>query len=143
MWFVAFLFQNVFRRKHCPLNYPIISLRQAYSVSSEMRHGCRKFTGTTGQSNGRASMLRNNALWQTLPRSLKTLVMFGSKIESPPAHPDTVITTLVNLERALNSFGIQFTHVTVDLQLYQTACIVQYSNRMILCAGPTSFFTLV
>ena len=36
-----------------------------------------------------------------------TPVVFGSMIGSPPAHSDTVITTLVNLERALNSFGMQ------------------------------------
>ena len=33
----------------------------------------------------------------------KTLVVFGPMIDSPPSHPNTVITTLVNLERALKS----------------------------------------
>ena len=51
-------------------------------------------------------------------------------IDSPPAHPDTVLTTLVNLERALNSFGMQYTHITVDLQLYQTACLVQGNDPL-------------
>ena len=36
----------------------------------------------------------------------KTLVVFGPMIDSPQAHSDTVITTLVNLERALNTFGM-------------------------------------
>ena len=31
-------------------------------------------------------------------------------IDSPPAHPDTVITNLVNLEKALNSFGMHPHH---------------------------------
>ena len=44
-----------------------------------------------------------------------TLVVFRQMIGSPPAHPNTVITTLVNLERALNSFGMQYTHITVGL----------------------------
>ncbi|CAL8361042.1 unnamed protein product [Merluccius merluccius] len=35
----------------------------------------------------------------------KTLVVFGPMINSPPAHPDTVLTTLVYLERTLNTFG--------------------------------------
>jgi len=60
----------------------------------------------------------------------KTLVVFGPMIDSPPAHLDTVITTLVNLVRALNSFGMQYTHITVDLQLYQTACLVQWNDPL-------------
>ena len=60
----------------------------------------------------------------------KTLGVFGPMIDSPPAHPDTVLTTLVNLERALNSFGMQYTHITVDLQLYQTACLVQWNDPL-------------
>ena len=55
----------------------------------------------------------------------KTLVVFGPMIDSPPAHPDTVMTTLVYLQRTLNAFGMQNTHVSVDLQLYHTACPVQ------------------
>ena len=35
----------------------------------------------------------------------KTLVTFGPMIDSPPAHPDTVLTTLVYLKRVLNTFG--------------------------------------
>ena len=36
----------------------------------------------------------------------KTLVVFGPMIDSSPTHPDNVIITLVNLERALNTFGM-------------------------------------
>ena len=60
----------------------------------------------------------------------KTLVVFGPMIDSPPAHPDTVITTFVNLRRALNSFGVQCTHITVDLQLYQIAYLVQWNDPL-------------
>ena len=60
----------------------------------------------------------------------KTLVVFGPMIDSPLAHPDTVLTTLVNRERALNSFGMQYTHIPVDLQLYQTACLVQWNDPL-------------
>ena len=39
-------------------------------------------------------------------------------IDSPPAHPDTVQTAaLIYLEKSLNSFGITYTHLIVDLQL--------------------------
>ena len=55
----------------------------------------------------------------------KTLVMFGAIIDSPPVHPNTVMTTLVYLQMTLNAFGMQYTHVPLDLQLYQTACLVQ------------------
>ena len=30
----------------------------------------------------------------------------------------------------LNSFGMQYTHLTVDLQLYQTACLVQWNEPL-------------
>ena len=55
----------------------------------------------------------------------KTLVVFRPMIDSPPAHPDTVMTTLVYLQMTLNAFGMQYTRVSVDLQLYHTACPVQ------------------
>ena len=38
-------------------------------------------------------------------------------IDSPSAHPDTVLTTLVYLEKSVNSFGKTYTHLIVDLQL--------------------------
>ena len=58
----------------------------------------------------------------------KTLVVFGPMINSPPAHPDTVLTTVLYLERTLNTFGMQYTHLSVDLQLYQIACLVQRND---------------
>lgn len=58
----------------------------------------------------------------------KTLVVFGPMIDLPPAHPDTILTTLVYLERSLNNFGMQYIHISVDLQLYQTACLVQWND---------------
>jgi hypothetical protein len=74
-----------------------------------------------------------------------TLVVFGQMIDSPPAHPDTIITTLVNLERALSSFGMQYTHITVDLQLYQTACLVQRNDPLcwIVILHPGMMHTLM
>ena len=60
----------------------------------------------------------------------KTLAMFIPMTDSSPAHSDSVITTLVNLERALNSFGMQYTNITVDLQLYHTACLVQWNDPL-------------
>ena len=39
--------------------------------------------------------------------------------------PGTVMTTLVYIQMTMNAFGMQYTHVSVDLQLYHTACPVQ------------------
>ena len=57
-----------------------------------------------------------------------TLVVFGPLLNAPPAHPDTVMTTLIYLEKILKTFGIQYAHISVDLQLYQISCIVQWSD---------------
>ena len=51
-------------------------------------------------------------------------------VQTITSHPDTALTTLVNLEGAFNSFGMQYTHITVDLQLYQTACLVQWNDPL-------------
>ena len=40
------------------------------------------------------------------------------------------VTTLVNLETALNRFGMQCTNITVDLQLYHAACLVQWNDPL-------------
>lgn len=58
----------------------------------------------------------------------KTIVVFGPLIDSPPSHPDTMLTTLVYLERSLKGFGMKYAHITVDLQLYIVACLIQWSD---------------
>ena len=55
-------------------------------------------------------------------------MVFGPLLDAPPAHPDTVPTTLVYLEKTLNTFGMQYAHLSVDLQLYQKSCLVQWSD---------------
>lgn len=60
----------------------------------------------------------------------KTIAVFGPLIDSPPSHPDTVLTTLVYLERSLKSFGMKYAHITMDLQLYIVACQIQWGNPM-------------
>ena len=51
-------------------------------------------------------------------------MVFGPLLDAPPAHPDTVLTTLIYLERTLKWYA----HLSVDLQLYQISCIVQWSD---------------
>ena len=43
----------------------------------------------------------------TSTKKPKTLVVFGPLLDAPPAHPDTVLTTLIYLEKTLNTFGMQ------------------------------------
>ena len=40
-------------------------------------------------------------------------------LDAPPAHPDTVMATLVYLENTLKTFGMQYAHSSVDQHLYQ------------------------
>ena len=61
-------------------------------------------------------------------RKYKTIAVFGPMIDSPPAHPDTVLTTIVYLDKSLNSFGMTYTHLIVDLQLYQATCVIQWND---------------
>ena len=55
-------------------------------------------------------------------------MVFGLLIDVPPTHPDTVLTTLIYLEKTLKNFGMQYVHLSVGLQLYQTACFLQWSD---------------
>ena len=57
-----------------------------------------------------------------------TLVEFGPLLDVPPTHPDTVLTTLIYPEKTMKTFGMQYAHLSVDLQLYQISCIVQWSD---------------
>ena len=59
----------------------------------------------------------------------KTVFVLGPMIDAPPAHPDTVLTTLITLERSLLSFGMQYIHLTIDLQLYEIACLIQWNDQ--------------
>ncbi|KAL8593919.1 hypothetical protein ACOMHN_032339 [Nucella lapillus] len=38
---------------------------------------------------------------EATPKKPKTLVVFGPHLDAPPAHPDTVLTTLIYLEKTL------------------------------------------
>ena len=55
-------------------------------------------------------------------------MVFGPLLDAPPAHPDTVMTTLVYLEKTSKTFLMQYAHISVDLQLHQISCIVQWGD---------------
>ena len=58
------------------------------------------------------------------PDKPKTITVFGPLIDSPPSHPDTVLTTIVYLDTFLKSFGMEYVHITLDMQLYIMACLI-------------------
>ena len=58
----------------------------------------------------------------------KTLCMYGPLIDSPPSHPDTVVTTMDYLKRTLTSLGMLHVHLTVDMQLYIVACLIKWND---------------
>ena len=116
-----------FRRRPCPPKSRSFSPLQSDLVSSETPRGYHKSTKMISRSSGRASM-HNKTQWWRAPATRQRHWPFGPMLDSPPAHPDTVMTTLVYLQSTLNAFGMQYTHVSVDLQLYHTACPVQYND---------------
>ena len=54
-----------------------------------------------------------------------TLCVFGPLIDSPPSHPDTVKTTMSYLKETLSSLGMEYIHVSMDMQLYMTSCMIK------------------
>ena len=60
----------------------------------------------------------------------KTLCVFGPLIDSPPAHPETVLTTMAYIDRTTKGLGMTHVHITLDMQLYIIACLIQWSNAL-------------
>jgi len=59
---------------------------------------------------------------------LATNYVFRPLIDSPPAHPDTVLTTLLYVEKAIRQNGGTYTHVVADMQLYKVALQIKWSD---------------
>ena len=57
-----------------------------------------------------------------------TIYVFGPLIDSPPSHPDTVLTTMAYLDRTLKSLGMSHVHITMDMQLYIIECLIKWSD---------------
>ena len=58
----------------------------------------------------------------------KTKRAFGPLLDSPPAHPDTVLSTITYLDTSLRRLGMSYSHMTFDMQLYQIACLIKWSD---------------
>ena len=59
---------------------------------------------------------------------IATPFIFGPLIDSPPAHPDTVLSTLSFIERFLDQHGMTYMHISADLQIYSIILHVKWSN---------------
>ncbi|KAJ8349304.1 hypothetical protein SKAU_G00244340 [Synaphobranchus kaupii] len=59
---------------------------------------------------------------------LKTISVFGPLLDSPPAHPDTVLSTIAYLDTLLRWLGMSHSHITFDMQLYMIAYLIQWSD---------------
>ena len=57
-----------------------------------------------------------------------TNYVFGPLIDSPPSHPDTVLTTMLHAEQFPKSYGQTFLHLVADMQLYKVILKVKWSE---------------
>ena len=62
-----------------------------------------------------------------VPKSATTY-LFGPLIDAPPAHPDTVLTSLVYMQKSLTDLGMSYAHLSIDMQLYQVAQRIKWSE---------------
>ncbi len=58
----------------------------------------------------------------------KTLFVFGPLLNSPPSHPDTVITTLQHMVTSMKAFGMTYANICMDMQLYIVSCKTKWSD---------------
>ena len=56
---------------------------------------------------------------------IATPFIFGPLIDSPPAHPDIVLSTLSFIERFLDQHGMTYMHISADLHNHSTSEVVQ------------------
>ncbi len=55
--------------------------------------------------------------------------MFGPLIDAPPSHPDTVLTTLIYMQRTLHDSGMKYAHIYVDMQLFAITKQIVWNDR--------------
>ena len=65
---------------------------------------------------------------ENIPIAPKTLFVFGPLLNSPPSHPDTVLTTMHFLLNSLKNFGMEYAHISMDMQLFMIACKIKWDD---------------
>ena len=56
--------------------------------------------------------------------------LFGPLIDAPPAHPDTVLTSLIYMMKSLNDLGMTYIHLSPDMQLYIQAMQIKWNDPL-------------
>ena len=87
---------------------------------------CQIFKENAIEWSGWNAALRRTYLENNKP---KTLYMFGPVLDAPPAHPDTVLTTMKHCRDTLLSMGMKWQHMDLDMQLYVQACTRMHTAR--------------
>ena len=54
--------------------------------------------------------------------------LFGPLIDSPPAHPDTIMTAMEYFKKYLQGMGMSKVHISLDMQLYIISLQVKWSD---------------
>ncbi len=49
------------------------------------------------------------------------MYLFGPLIDAPPSHPDTVLTSLLYMQKSLGELGMSYANMAIDMQLYLVA----------------------
>ncbi len=57
-----------------------------------------------------------------------TLVVRVPLHDSPPSHPDSMLTTMSNLLQRVQSFWMKYAHISMDMQLYAIASQIKWSD---------------
>ncbi len=57
-----------------------------------------------------------------------TQFIFGPLVDSTPAHPDTVLTSMEFIDASTKSHGQVYTHVMADMQLYKLILKIKWTD---------------
>ena len=60
-------------------------------------------------------------------QGVATHFVFGPLIDSPPAHPDTVLTTLVFINEFMEQHKLPYIHLSADMQLFKVILQIKWS----------------
>ena len=55
--------------------------------------------------------------------------LVGPLIDSPPHHPDTVLTSLRYIQKSLVDMGMTYVHLSIDIQLYMVSQQIKWNDR--------------
>ena len=65
----------------------------------------------------------------SVAKTKPTKLLFGPLIDAPPANPDTVLTTLLYIEKFLKQINSKsYIHICADIQLYKIMMQIMWSN---------------